>query len=799
MNFRIQSQSKYMYRLILLLAFSCLYLTVYCQNNTCVDSIENYYYSWPNLKSKYNFSYVVDNNNNSILQTDTVSQSGRFDMEFIKFDNLNRFVYRKRYSQQNLPDIFKYDLAFTDNQNSIIFSGGVENNSKNIAVIAKLDSTGIMQWHKKYDQDGNTDGFYIRKSILGKNNSIIALSYSNINDKFYKLCVLDSTGNVLWAKRYNNLNGQIYPLSEASITFNGNEIILTGEFIYGVNNSQNGFFICRINYATGNIIESKSFNFLNNQSFSGPFLHEISDFNFDPISQTYMLLVWPDSRILIGSTCIVFDSNLDIIKARNFDYNGYYSIVKINASNTIIPSWPKPSDTSVLYAIINNKLDIISQKKIKLNSIAPIHNPYNYISKPILKNDNQFNLLTSSFGAVNGDDIILTGNSQDYNINNECFGYDTSFIISRDVALMPLNTVIDKETTLQITVTDLPLLIPAESPLQKIETCKEISICDSFKLSGQNKYCLDNPLARFTIYKNALCKRKTYWQTDSTAIQIIAKTDTSLDVKFLRPYRGYLYAGISGCVLKDSVWIEVYAPKTGVYLGKDTLYCPGKNIILDAGTGFKTYKWQDGSTSQTYNVFAPGQYSVAVTDSCNNLFTDTVFVKPMDIQLMADYPKTLCLYDTAVVSIPPSLYNISWQPYNDGLLIGNNQIKFFPLSTTLFTISADRFPGCTLTDTTLVDVKKCPVYIYFPTAFTPNNDGINDFYKPLFEGRLLLYEFIIYNRWGQVVFKTTVPNNCWDGVFKAGLPETGSYVYTCKYRFMNEQLKFKKGAFTLIK
>jgi gliding motility-associated-like protein len=63
-----------------------------------------------------------------------------------------------------------------------------------------------------------------------------------------------------------------------------------------------------------------------------------------------------------------------------------------------------------------------------------------------------------------------------------------------------------------------------------------------------------------------------------------------------------------------------------------------------------------------------------------------------------------------------------------------------------------------------------------PTAFTPNNDGINDFIRPSSRGFIEL-EMTILNTWGTLVYreKSTTPDG-WDGVIK-GLPaENGNYV-----------------------
>ena len=48
--------------------------------------------------------------------------------------------------------------------------------------------------------------------------------------------------------------------------------------------------------------------------------------------------------------------------------------------------------------------------------------------------------------------------------------------------------------------------------------------------------------------------------------------------------------------------------------------------------------------------------------------------------------------------------------------------------------------------------------VYVPTAFTPNNDGKNDVFRPLIYGNVKKYQFTVYNRWGQIVFQTSEIN-----------------------------------------
>ena len=91
-------------------------------------------------------------------------------------------------------------------------------------------------------------------------------------------------------------------------------------------------------------------------------------------------------------------------------------------------------------------------------------------------------------------------------------------------------------------------------------------------------------------------------------------------------------------------------------------------------------------------------------------------------------------------------------------------------------------------------------YITVPTAFTPNNDGLNDFLYPLNAYKADNLEFRIYNRYGQMVFETTNWLNKWDGKI-AGKPQaTGTYVWMLSYTDHDSGKKiFLKGTSVLIR
>ena len=69
-----------------------------------------------------------------------------------------------------------------------------------------------------------------------------------------------------------------------------------------------------------------------------------------------------------------------------------------------------------------------------------------------------------------------------------------------------------------------------------------------------------------------------------------------------------------------------------------------------------------------------------------------------------------------------------------------------------------------------------PVSIFIPNAFTPNDDGINDYFSVKGEG-IQNFKLLIFDRWGEVIFKSTNPADHWDGKFKEEPVENGTYVY----------------------
>ncbi|MBS1730041.1 MAG: gliding motility-associated C-terminal domain-containing protein [Bacteroidetes bacterium] len=104
-------------------------------------------------------------------------------------------------------------------------------------------------------------------------------------------------------------------------------------------------------------------------------------------------------------------------------------------------------------------------------------------------------------------------------------------------------------------------------------------------------------------------------------------------------------------------------------------------------------------------------------------------------------------------------------------------------------------------DTIIHFIKVAPnCYIDVPTAFTPNNDGLNDFLYPLNAYKAANLEFKVFNRYGQLIFKTRDWTRKWDGNLN-GIPQpSGVYVWYLQYTNTDTgDFVFKKGTTVLIR
>jgi gliding motility-associated-like protein len=120
-----------------------------------------------------------------------------------------------------------------------------------------------------------------------------------------------------------------------------------------------------------------------------------------------------------------------------------------------------------------------------------------------------------------------------------------------------------------------------------------------------------------------------------------------------------------------------------------------------------------------------------------------------------------------------------------------------PVTTTIYTAINESPLGCRVTDAFTVVVLNDAV-VAVPTGFTPNGDGLNDYFGPL--GKVPDgYRLQIFNRNGEVVFRSSAIEQRWNGRFNGNTQPAGVFIYLVDYKDMQQKMHQQKGTFVLIR
>ncbi len=275
----------------------------------------------------------------------------------------------------------------------------------------------------------------------------------------------------------------------------------------------------------------------------------------------------------------------------------------------------------------------------------------------------------------------------------------------------------------------------------------------------------------------------------------------------------YIVTGTLGvCSVNDTITIKVYPPPLA-NAGADIKVCFGQPVQLQ-GSGGVSYLWSpsfnlSNNRVRNPNILSPAQgtyrYYLAVIDTngCHSLITDTVLVT------ITPPVKVFAGNDTSIVVNQPlqlnavdvnnnNLVNFLWSPFfglSDSRI--KNPVATVDRNVTYF-LTASNSIGCSGNSQITITVFQKPD-LFVPTAFTPNNDGLNDFAKVFPVGIKQLVNFSIYDRWGKLVFSTTNEKLGWDGMYKGQKQSTAAFVWVAEAIDYKGTRLFKKGTVVLIR
>jgi len=272
------------------------------------------------------------------------------------------------------------------------------------------------------------------------------------------------------------------------------------------------------------------------------------------------------------------------------------------------------------------------------------------------------------------------------------------------------------------------------------------------------------------------------WSTGDTGASITANTDGGY----------WVYAVSQQCTAAfDSFTVKI--SNIAFSLGNDTAACVP--VTLYAPPFGDTRSWQDNSTGSSYTADSTGIYYLSI-NSRGCPYSDTVqlnitIVPPFlhDTILCREQPVQLTLQ----AMVPPG-WNVVWNDSSrqNSLYVADTGIYWVRVSDSI----------CSINDTAVVSSAYCDCLPFIPSAFTPNGDGKNDFFRCIIPPGCIIsnFSFSIYNRWGEQVFLSTDPNAKWNGMYKGVPAEMGAYEYELTFSGGSKNIKhFLKGDVTLVR
>ncbi|MBL7738570.1 MAG: gliding motility-associated C-terminal domain-containing protein [Chitinophagaceae bacterium] len=245
--------------------------------------------------------------------------------------------------------------------------------------------------------------------------------------------------------------------------------------------------------------------------------------------------------------------------------------------------------------------------------------------------------------------------------------------------------------------------------------------------------------------------------------------------------------------------------------GPDTIICYGHSAFLRGSHDGDSFTWSPVSTLLNANTLNPTAYprstasyilSSQANRGCPKPGRDTVLVRVMPKINPSAGNDTLVIVGQPLQLNAEGGISYQWTPptgLNNPLI--KNPVGIYPaeIDSIRYTVLVYDSIGCVDSAFVRVTVFKTNPYVFVPTGFTPNGDGLNDVLRPIAVGVKEIKYFAIYNRWGQLLFKTTTNGHGWDGRI-GGMPQ-GSNVFVWMVSAVDYLDKpiFLKGTSTLIR
>jgi gliding motility-associated-like protein len=257
--------------------------------------------------------------------------------------------------------------------------------------------------------------------------------------------------------------------------------------------------------------------------------------------------------------------------------------------------------------------------------------------------------------------------------------------------------------------------------------CNNLAVCSALQITGPDNICRQDVSYNFLADKNITCRVLPQWTFDTAYATRIRNNSGELELQFKKTGSIWVEAKVDdGChQVTDRKLVNIQNDGASLALGNDGNLCTGDSLLLDAGVGFNSYIWQDGSTGTEFLVKQAGQYFVETNNTCGEHFFDTVNITAANIPPLKITGDTLVCYgESALLAAPGLFQTYRWEYGNGALLSTSRTASFKLLQDQRVNLLATTPEGCKAKDSVLMQVKSArPVALGADTSFC-NGDSI---------------------------------------------------------------------------
>lgn len=328
---------------------------------------------------------------------------------------------------------------------------------------------------------------------------------------------------------------------------------------------------------------------------------------------------------------------------------------------------------------------------------------------------------------------------------------------------------------------------------------KQITVNDSLEVdfTFNDSLCISDPISHYKGIINGPTNYTVNWNFGPNANPSTASTN-DIDVTYNQAgiYTTTLNVALSTCSVSKTKNITIFKKPTIGFTFDDKLYCIPATVNFINQSQSQTpllYQWDlgNGQTSTQKNTSGtyaePGIYSVSLTiistAGCIDTLTltkDSLFkVFPSPVAGFKVSPDSVTICQPEVQFIDQSQNAVKYFYF-----FGDSVFRSFEANPTyLYKSSGMKYPyqiveniyGCKDTARHTVTIE--PFAAFIPNAFTPNEDGINENFKAYITLPVESWNFMVFNKWGELIWQSDNPDAIWDGKYKGQVVPIGTYTY----------------------